>query len=190
MREVTMDTMTWRWRNACLVAGAALLLSACATPREETAATGDAGTAATPPAVTSRSDVASAAPSSSPQGSNAASASASSRAAPREMSVFFEFDSSTVSDQGRQVVTQHGDYLSADRRAIRLEGNADERGSREYNLALGQRRADTVRQMLVLRGLPADRVETVSNGEERPRCADHSEDCFAANRRVDFVYAR
>jgi peptidoglycan-associated lipoprotein len=109
---------------------------------------------------------------------------------PGERSVYFEFDSSTLSEPGRQLVQQHGDYLSADRQPLRVEGNADERGSREYNIALGQRRAEAVRQMLVLRGVNGDSVEAVSNGEERPRCGEHTEACFAQNRRADFVYSR
>jgi peptidoglycan-associated lipoprotein len=175
-------------RTACAIVVAAALLSACATPAPDTASADGASDAASALAPAARPDVASAAPSSSPAAGT--SASATRRWMPPEASVFFEFDSSALSDEGRRVVAQHGDYLAGERRAIRLEGNADERGSREYNLALGQRRADAVRQMLVLRGLAADSVEAVSNGEERPRCGEHIEECYVANRRVDFVYAR
>jgi peptidoglycan-associated lipoprotein len=174
------------------VVACALVASACATRQPELAPSSEAtpapasgAAAATAP----RTDTGSATPAAPPAGS-ASAAAASSRAAPREMSIYFEFDSSALSDRGRQIVTQHGDYLVSERRPIRIEGNADERGSREYNIALGQRRAETVRQMLVLRGVGGDRVEAVSNGEERPRCTSHSEDCFAENRRADLVYGR
>jgi outer membrane protein OmpA-like peptidoglycan-associated protein len=72
---------------------------------------------------------------------------------------------------------------------VRLEGNADDRGSREYNLALGQRRAEAVRQAMVLSGVRADALEAISYGEERPRCTDQVEDCRATNRRVDILVA-
>src|SRR6266403_1654591 len=72
------------------------------------------------------------------------------------------------------------DYLT-------LQGNCDERGSREYNLALGQRRADAVKQRLRLLGIPETRVETVSFGKEKPRELCHNESCWSMNRRVDFV---
>jgi peptidoglycan-associated lipoprotein len=165
----------------------ALALSACAT-RQPDATPAEPGPAAAPTAAagSARPDLASAAPS-APPASSTTTASAR-RSAPGDMSVFFEFDSSALSDRGRDVVTRHGDFLVAERRPIRIEGNADERGSREYNIALGQRRAEAVRQMLVLRGVGGDRVEAVSNGEERPRCNRPSEDCFAENRRADFVY--
>jgi peptidoglycan-associated lipoprotein len=113
-----------------------------------------------------------------------------SAALPRASSVYFDFDSTSLSGEARSVVQQQGDYLATHRQPIRLEGNADERGSREYNLALGQQRAETVRQALTLRGLPADGVEAISYGEERPRCHEATETCFASNRRVDFIYPR
>ena len=171
-----------------LVAACALALSACAT-RQPEATPPDSSAAPVPEAASPRPDTGSAPPAPAPSASAAATAS-SRRTAPGDMSVFFEFDSSALSDRGRDIVTRHGDYLAAERRPIRIEGNADERGSREYNIALGQRRAETVRQMLLLRGVGGDRVEAVSYGEERPRCTTQSEDCFAENRRADFVYQR
>jgi peptidoglycan-associated lipoprotein len=70
---------------------------------------------------------------------------------------------------------------------VRLEGNADDRGSREYNLALGQRRAEAVKQAMVLSGVRSDALEAISYGEERPRCTDQAEECRATNRRVDIL---
>ena len=73
-------------------------------------------------------------------------------------------------------------------RTIRLEGNCDERGTREYNLALGQRRADSVKDRLKSLGVSGDRIETISNGKEKPRNPGHDESAWAENRRVDIVY--
>jgi peptidoglycan-associated lipoprotein len=169
--------------------GMALVLSACATRPPEPEAT--APTAATPAAATPGASTGTAG-SGSPSGQNLASTQSSAGAGgpsrPGENSVFFEFDSSTLSPDARTVVTGHADYVAKQRQPVRLEGNADERGSREYNIALGQRRAEAVRQAMTLRGLPGDAVEAISYGEERPRCNSATEDCFAQNRRVDIVY--
>jgi peptidoglycan-associated lipoprotein len=71
---------------------------------------------------------------------------------------------------------------------VTIQGNTDERGSREYNIALGQRRADAVKQMMTLLGAPATQIETVSFGEEKPRAQGNSEQAYAENRRADIVY--
>jgi len=104
-------------------------------------------------------------------------------------SVYFEFDSSLVKDEYRPMVAAHARYLQQHNAAkMRIEGNTDERGSREYNLALGQRRADSVRQMMLLLGARSVQIETVSFGEEKPRAAGHDEAAWAENRRADIVY--
>ena len=104
-------------------------------------------------------------------------------------SIFFDFDSNLVKDEYKPVVAAHARYLQENRgKKMRVEGNADERGSREYNLALGQRRADAVRQMMQLLGAQASQIETVSYGEEKPRCTGHDEGCWQQNRRGDIVY--
>lgn len=82
---------------------------------------------------------------------------------------YFDFDASSLAGEARAIVQQHGDCLATHRQSVRLEGNADERGSRECNLALGRQRAEAMRQALTLRGLPADGVEAIGYGEERPR---------------------
>jgi peptidoglycan-associated lipoprotein len=163
----------------------ALLLCACASrPPEPTAAA--TTSTATPPSSTSSSSAQSGtAGTGTPSGASTASA-----AMPRGHEVFFAFDSSAVSPEGQTVVRQNATYAQPRRSQVRLEGNADERGSREYNLALGQRRAEAVRQTLVLDGLAADRVEAVSYGKEKPRCTEETEDCFAENRRVDILVAQ
>ncbi len=104
-------------------------------------------------------------------------------------SVYFEFDSSLVKDEYRPMVSAHARYLQQHNAAkMRIEGNTDERGSREYNLALGQRRADSVRQMMMLLGARSVQIETVSFGEEKPRAAGQDEAAWAENRRADIVY--
>ena len=104
-------------------------------------------------------------------------------------SVFFDYDSNLVKEEYKPLVSAHARYLQQNPGAkMRVEGNADDRGSREYNLALGQRRADAVKQMLQLLGAQAAQVESVSFGEEKPRCQDAAESCWSQNRRGDIVY--
>jgi len=104
-------------------------------------------------------------------------------------SVYFDYDSTSVKDEYRPVISAHAKNLAQDRaRHVTVEGNTDERGSREYNLALGQRRAEAVKQGLTLMGVPATQIETVSFGEEKPRDAGENEAAFAENRRADIVY--
>lgn len=104
-------------------------------------------------------------------------------------SVYYPFDVSVVQDADKPVVQAHAKYLGENSsRNIRLEGNADERGSNEYNLALGQRRADGVKKMLILGGAKASQIVTASYGEEKPRCTEHEESCWSQNRRTDIKY--
>ena len=104
-------------------------------------------------------------------------------------SILFDYDSFIVKDEYKPVVTAHARYLQSNPSArMRVEGHADERGSREYNIALGQRRADAVKQMLQLLGARAAQIESVSFGEEKPRCSDQTENCWAQNRRGDIAY--
>jgi len=104
-------------------------------------------------------------------------------------SVYFEFDSNIVKDEFKPLVSAHARYLQQNRGTkMTVQGHADERGSREYNLALGQRRADAVRQMMQLLGAQNEQIETVSFGEEKPRGAGHDEKSWAENRRADLAY--
>lgn len=104
-------------------------------------------------------------------------------------SIYFDYDSTVVKDEFKPVVTAHAKFLSENRaRKVVIQGNTDERGSREYNLALGQRRADSVKRMMVLIGAPDGQIETVSFGEEKPRAAGTDEASYAENRRGDIVY--
>jgi peptidoglycan-associated lipoprotein len=104
-------------------------------------------------------------------------------------SVFFDYDSNVVKDQYKPLVSAHAKYLGQNKgKHVTIQGNTDERGSREYNLALGQRRADAVKQGMTLLGVPASQIETVSFGEEKPRAQGESEQAWAENRRADIVY--
>lgn len=106
-----------------------------------------------------------------------------------ERGIFYEFDKYAVKDQYQPVVLAHGDFLVNHPAAkVTLQGNCDERGSREYNLGLGQRRADSVRKMLAAKGVKDSQMETVSFGKEKPRNAGHNEAAWAENRRTDIVY--
>lgn len=104
-------------------------------------------------------------------------------------SVYFDLDSNIVKDEFKPLVSAHARYLQQNRAAkVTVQGNADERGSREYNIALGQRRADAVSQAMQLLGAQAGQIETVSFGEEKPKATGHDEAGWAENRRADIVY--
>jgi peptidoglycan-associated lipoprotein len=103
--------------------------------------------------------------------------------------VYFDFDSAVIQGAGVDVVAAHAKYLAANPQArVRLEGNTDERGSREYNIGLGDRRAQSVRRALLLQGVTEGQLTTVSYGEERPADPGHDEAAWAKNRRVEIVY--
>ncbi len=102
---------------------------------------------------------------------------------------YFDFDSSDIAADYMPALSAHAEYLNSHPGArVRLEGNTDERGTREYNLALGERRAKAVKQVLVLKGVPANQITTVSYGEEKPAADGHDEAAWSKNRRVVLVY--
>lgn len=104
-------------------------------------------------------------------------------------SVYYDFDSSAVKDEYKPLVTAHAHFLVAHPQLhARLEGNTDERGSDEYNLALGQRRAESVRKMMSFLGVPSSQMEAVSYGEEKPTAMGHNEEAWKQNRRTDIHY--
>lgn len=103
--------------------------------------------------------------------------------------IYFDYDSYIVKPEFQSVIEAHAQYLKANGRSkVSLEGHTDERGSREYNLALGQRRADAVRQSLTLLGVSPSQIESVSFGEEKPEVLGSDEAAYAKNRRVEFFY--
>ncbi len=111
------------------------------------------------------------------------------RAAPAERSIYFDFDKSIIKDQHQPLVKAHAQYLTNNSSSrITIQGNCDERGSREYNLGLGQRRADAEKHAMTVLGVSKSQIETVSFGKEKPRCTEHNESCWSQNRRADIVY--
>jgi peptidoglycan-associated lipoprotein len=107
----------------------------------------------------------------------------------KERSVYFDFDKYDVKSNYTALVERHGKYLaSKPQLAIRVEGNTDERGGREYNLALAQKRADAVVRALKVYGVNDKQLEAVSFGKEKPRATGHDEAAWAENRRVDLSY--
>ncbi len=104
-------------------------------------------------------------------------------------SIYFDFDSFVVRDDYRPTVEAHARYLLTNpTRRVVIQGNTDERGSREYNLALGQKRSEAVRRSMSALGVPDSQIEAVSFGEERPRATGTDEASFAENRRADLMY--
>jgi peptidoglycan-associated lipoprotein len=105
-------------------------------------------------------------------------------------SVYFDFDSALVKDEFKPLVQAHARYLvEHPSTRMTVQGNADERGSAEYNLALGQRRSDSVKQAMNVLGASDRQIDTVSFGKEKPKALGHDEDAWAQNRRTDIVYA-
>lgn len=103
--------------------------------------------------------------------------------------VYFAFDESVILDEDRPILEAHAQYLSQNPgAAVTLEGHTDERGTREYNLALGEQRAISVRQFMSLLGASGQQLRTVSYGEERAASMGHNEEAWAQNRRVEIVY--
>ena len=123
-----------------------------------------------------------------------------SRALPRELtdpksilskrSIYFDYDKYDVRAEYKDLVTAHAKFLANNRQfKMLVQGNTDERGSREYNLALGQKRADSIKKMLMLLGAREDQVESVSLGEEKPKSEGQNEAAWAENRRGDMLYS-
>jgi peptidoglycan-associated lipoprotein len=104
--------------------------------------------------------------------------------------IYFEFDKADVDEASKALLVEHGSYMADNPGLdVRLEGHADERGSREYNIGLGERRAQAVRQILLLRGASSEQLNTVSYGEERPAVLGSDDEAWSLNRRVELVYS-
>jgi peptidoglycan-associated lipoprotein len=117
-----------------------------------------------------------------------ASSSAASSEATLSNVVYFDFDQYALTAESRAVLLAHADKLKGASVAVRLEGHADERGSREYNMALGEKRANAVRDFLVTQGVNGSSLEVVSFGEEQPAATGSDEASWAQNRRVEVKY--
>jgi peptidoglycan-associated lipoprotein len=103
--------------------------------------------------------------------------------------IFFDLDSYAIRAEFKPLLEQHAKFLQANAKyKMLIQGNADERGSREYNLALGQKRAEAVKKALQLLGASEGQLEAVSLGKEKPRCMESTEECWSQNRRADILY--
>lgn len=159
---------------------AALLMTACTKKVKEAPVDPNAGTAQTAPA---------------DQGSAIAGEGAftpadlDSNSCLRQRVIYFGFDQDLVNPEYQAIIACHTKYLRDRSSArVRLEGHTDERGTREYNLGLGERRANAVQSAFIASGAPASSIEAVSFGEERPVCLESDESCWSRNRRVEIVY--
>ena len=169
---------------------AAAVIGGCATQSSDTAAPAPAARAA------SASATSSPAPAPAPQSASEISMGQGGRGAyggkmgsPNGRSVYYEFDKADLSAEDRRLVEANARYLRQHPETkVRVEGNADERGSAEYNLALGQRRAEGVARALKAGGVSEDRLEAVSYGKEKPKADGHDEKSWAENRRSDINY--
>lgn len=166
------------------VAALTLVLTACSsTPLETTEAPTASAvtTVSTTPAATSKSATAAQAQLAHLDPNSLIS---------KQKSVYFDFDVFTIKSEFKAMMERHAAYLKAHPELdVKLEGNADERGGREYNLSLGQKRSESVKRALVTLGAGEKQLEAVSFGEEKPKMTGHDETSWAENRRVDFVYA-
>lgn len=105
--------------------------------------------------------------------------------------IYFEYNKSVVSEQAQALVGKHARYLALNPNLIiKLEGHADERGTREYNIGLGDRRVQAIRRLLLFQGVSDRQIQSVSYGEERPAASGHDEDAWRLNRRVELIYSR
>jgi peptidoglycan-associated lipoprotein len=174
---------------------AALAVSAFLAACSSTPVTPDAGTARPGAASTNTTTPATAstrpAPSSTVASVNIAPHNDPNNSISRERSVYFVYDDFSVNSQYNGVIERHGKYLQArPELAIRIEGHADERGSHEYNLSLGQKRSEAVVRAMKIYGVKDTQMEAVSYGEERPKATGQDETAWAQNRRADIAYRR
>lgn len=183
-------------KGAAVVLSVAMLWGCSSTPKA-TATTEGAGTTAvktTQPAAPATGTVGSGSvDAGSRMGGGAVAAAGDELSDPNgvlaKRTVFFDFDKSDIKPEARQIIEAHAKYLAAHPNTrIVLQGHCDERGTREYNLGLGERRARAVQQAMTLMGVSANQLELVSYGEERPAAMGHDESAWALNRRVEFVY--
>jgi len=170
-----------------LIAIAVAALSACATDEANQSTTATPVSSASGTRAPGSSANASAAR--QPGAAYGKSAGSAALSAPDTHTVYYDFDKYDLKPEFRSVVEANAKYLNANtRQSVTIEGNCDERGSREYNLALGQRRADAVKSMLKLLGVSESRMETVSYGEEKPAAQGHDDTAWSKNRRSEIVY--
>ena len=160
------------------VAAASLVFAGCGGKKDDVAMGGHAG----------KSDSEMSSDMNGGNGADSTSSADNLVAKPATNSVYFAFNSAEVNSSGKTVLAEYAAWLNANEDVkVTVEGNCDERGSREYNLALGEERAKAVKAELVANGVSANRIDTVSFGEERPVCTRSGEACWAQNRHGDIV---
>jgi peptidoglycan-associated lipoprotein len=173
-----------------IVALVALALGACASKPPLNSAAGHGANGAGNSAQGSGADTANASGGAGAGSNDTGGASGMAGAgAPQTKIIYFDFDSSDIKPEFVDVIAAHARVISGNASIkVRLEGHTDERGSREYNIGLGERRAQAVRRALLLQGVGENQVTTVSYGEERPAVTGHTEEAWAKNRRVEIIY--
>jgi len=189
------------WMKLLLVAFSALTLAACSqvTPKSDDAAGEVADVVETADAQTEAEAAAQAAAEAEAEAARASALQAAEEPQMHPLDdpssplakrvIYFNFDSSSVTPEGQELIEAHSVYLADNPTvAVRLEGHADERGSREYNLGLGERRAQAVERLLLLNSVSANQLQIVSYGEESAISFGHDEDSWWQNRRVELVY--
>jgi peptidoglycan-associated lipoprotein len=165
-----------------LTASAALLLAACHTTPTQTEAPKQAQPETIAPKTVDNHTV-------KPMEASSMDALDDPKSVLAQRSVYFDFDSYVVKPEFNQLVTAHAKYLEAHKaRKVLIQGNTDERGGSEYNLALGQKRAEAVRKSMTALGVTEGQMEAVSFGKEKPKATGHDEAAWAQNRRADIVY--
>jgi peptidoglycan-associated lipoprotein len=170
-------------RFPLILIAASLGLAACSTPPKPAPAAAAPAPAAASPGASAAQPAAAAPAALTPEYLDPSSAVAKRR------SVYFGFDDNTIRQQDRDVIELQGRYLASHPNvSVRVEGNTDERGSAEYNLALGQRRADATAKALEVFGARSSQLDSTSWGAEKPVAAGHDEAAWAQNRRADVVY--
>jgi peptidoglycan-associated lipoprotein len=184
-------------RKLIYAALAALILAGCsstptqdAAPVEERTPDAGAATTGTGGATTAGTTTPGISGSASGSGTSAVSPLKDPRNILSQRNIYFDYDSYVVKTEHRALVEAHAKYLQANRSArVVVQGNTDERGTREYNIALGQKRADAIKKMMLLLGATEAQIETVSFGKEKPRNPGNGENAWAENRRGDIVYS-
>lgn len=176
---------------ATMVVAIVTVLAGCST--QPTAPVDDKSTTGTPAAGTTPGTTTSGTTTSGVSGTQAGTSGMNPLRDPNNIlskrSIYFEFDSFVVEDKYKAQIEAHTRYLAGNKSAkVTLQGHTDERGSREYNIALGQKRADAVKRVMTLMGVQEVVIETVSYGKEKPKREGHDEASWAENRRVDIVY--
>lgn len=174
--------------NIAMVIFATLFISACSSAPKTTTAPEETGSAAATTVQPASPQSATAQVQAPAESAVSTDALATRQPVMQKESIYFEYDTAAVKAEYHALIQQQAEFMKAQPNVvITLEGNADERGSPEYNLALGSKRADSVRKNLEVLGVSSRQINTVSFGEEKPKLSCHEERCWGENRRVDFI---